>query len=84
MRMRIDTYTLSTGTAVEMSVTVTEDNGLRNENGSARLNYWLYSSNGSVVTEGNVNVNGTFCNGWDGSVNAAFVFIAEYLGVTLI
>jgi len=84
MRMEIAPYTLSTGTAVEMSVTVTEDNGLRNEDGRARLDYWLYSSTDTVVTSGNINVNGTFCNGWDGSVNAAFVFIAEYLGVTLI
>jgi hypothetical protein len=84
MRMEIAPYTLSTGTAVEMSVTVTEDNGLRNEDGQARLDYWLYSSNDAVVTSGNVNVNGDFCKGWDGSVNAAFVFIANYLGVVLI
>lgn len=84
MRMEIVPYTLSTGTSVEMSVTVTEDNGLRNEEGRARLDYWLYSNTGTVVTSGNVNVNGNFCNGWDGSVNAAFNYIANYLGLTII
>ena len=82
--MGIEAKTFTTGTAVEMSVTVTDDNGLRNEEGRARLNYWLYTASDNVVTEGNVNVNGIFCNGWDGSVNAAFVFIANYLGVVLI
>jgi hypothetical protein len=74
----------TTGVAVTMKVTVTNDNGLRDENGSARLDYWLYDADGNTVTDGNVNVNGEFTNGWDGSVNAAFVFIANYLGVVLI
>jgi hypothetical protein len=84
MRMSITPRTYTTGTAVQMSVTVTDDNGLRDENGTAILNYWLYDENDNIVTNGNKPVNGDFCNGWDGSVNAAFVFIAEYLGVTLI
>lgn len=84
MKMNIEPKTFTTGVATQMSVTVTEDNGLRNEDGRARLNYWLYSENNTVVTNGNVNVNDTFCNGWDGSVNAAFIYIADYLGVIIL
>lgn len=73
-----------TGWAVTMTVTVTEDNGLRDEDGRAILNYWLYDLDGNLVTNGNKPVNGNFCNGWDGSVNAAFNFIADYLGVVII
>lgn len=84
MRMNIIPKLYTTGTAVQMSVTVTNDNGLRNEEGRATLNYWLYSASDSNVTDGNINVNGTFCNGWDGSVNAAFNYIANYLGVVIL
>lgn len=74
----------TTGVAVSMTVTVSNDNGLRDENGSATLNYWLYDANGNTVTDGNKPVNGEFTNGWDGSVNVAFNYIADYLGVTII
>jgi len=84
MKMNIEPKTYTTGVAVQMSVTVTDDNGLRNEDGSAILNYWIYSESDSIVTNGNLPVNGTFCNGWDGSVNAAFYFIANYLGVIIL
>jgi hypothetical protein len=72
-----------TGTAVTMRVTITNDNGLRDENGTATIIYWLYDVDGNTVTDGNKPVNGEFTNGWDGSVNAAFSFIANYLGVKI-
>jgi len=84
MRMNIEPKTYTTGVAVQMSVTVTGDNKLRNEDGTAILNYWLYSESDNIVTNGNVNVNDTFCNGWDGTVNAAFIYIADYLGVIIL
>lgn len=74
----------TTGVAASMTVTVSNDNGLRDENGSATLNYWLYDANGNTVTDGNKPVNGEFTNGWDGSVNVAFNYIANYLGVVII
>lgn len=74
---------LSTGCAVTMKVTVSDDNELRNEEGRATLNYWLYDAEGNIVTGGSKNVNGDFCNGWDGTVNAAFNYIATYLDVVV-
>ena len=84
MTAAIKAHNFTTGVAVTMSVTVSNDNGLRNENGEATLNYSLYDANSNVVTSGNKPVNGEFTNGWDGSVNAAFSFIADYLGVNII
>jgi hypothetical protein len=84
MTTAIQAKEYTTGVAVSMRVTVSNDNGLRDENGTATLNYWLYDANGNEVTSGNKPVNGTFCNGWDGSVNVAFNYIAEYLGVVII
>lgn len=84
MTTAIQAKEYTTGVAVSMRVTVSNDNGLRDENGSARLDYWLYDADGKEVTSGNKPVNGTFCNGWDGSVNVAFNYIAEYLGVVIL
>lgn len=84
MTAAIQAKEYTNGIAVSMRVTVSNDNGLRDENGSARLDYWLYDADGNEVTSGNKPVNGTFCNGWDGSVNVAFNYIAEYLGVVII
>jgi hypothetical protein len=82
--MDIESKTYKKGIATQMSVTVSNDNGLRDENGTARLDYCLYTNSNNVVADGNVNVGGTFCNGWDGSVNAAFNYIANYLGVVIL
>lgn len=84
MRMSIEPKMYKKGIATQMSVSVSNDNGLRDENGTAKLDYCLYTDTNNVVAEGNVNVDGTFCNGWDGSVNVAFNYIAEYLGVVII
>jgi len=84
MKMNIKPQNFQTGWATSMSVTVTGDNGLRDENGTAILNYLVYADDDTVVTNGNLPVNGTFCNGWDGTVNAAFYFIANYLGVIIL
>jgi len=84
MTAAIQAKEYTNGVAVSMRVTVSNDNGLRDENGSARLDYWLYDANGNEITSGNKPVNGIFCNGWDSSVNVAYNYIAEYLSVTII